>query len=313
MSATAAKTIPPLLVLDGGTGRELQRRGAPFRQPEWSALALYEAPEIVQQVHESFIEAGATLITTNTYAIVPFHIGTERYQCDGRRLLQLAVDLCEQARGERNDIQILGSIPPICGSYEPSLFDPIVAAPIVDDFLAGFGGRVDAILLETVGSMREATFYLDKIRAARLDCPVWLSFCLQPPDLLEPRLLTGESLMTAVKELEQAGYFDYLRLDAVLVNCCDIQLVADATRQLQQALVHRPNIRLGAYPNAFCCTHNSPAANAGLRRLNADLTAKLVQQQAQEWIEAGCSIIGGCCGVGPEHIRAMAALKEAVR
>ena len=55
-----------LRLLDGGMGRELQRIGAPFRQPEWSALALIEAPEFVLQAHQAFIEAGARIITTNS-------------------------------------------------------------------------------------------------------------------------------------------------------------------------------------------------------------------------------------------------------
>lgn len=64
-----------LTLLDGGLGRELKRLGAPFRQPEWSALALMEAPECVTQTHQAFIQAGAEVITTNAYALVPFHIG----------------------------------------------------------------------------------------------------------------------------------------------------------------------------------------------------------------------------------------------
>jgi len=64
-----------LTVLDGGMGRELLRIGAPFRQPEWSALALFDGPDWVVQAHTNFIEAGAEVITTNSYAIVPFHIG----------------------------------------------------------------------------------------------------------------------------------------------------------------------------------------------------------------------------------------------
>ena len=66
-----------MVILDGGMGRELQRSGAPFRQPEWSALALSEAPEAVVGVHAAFIGAGAQVITSNSYAVVPFHIGEE--------------------------------------------------------------------------------------------------------------------------------------------------------------------------------------------------------------------------------------------
>ena len=54
------------LLLDGGMGRELERIGAPFRQPEWSALALIEGPEFVTKAHTAYIEAGADVITTNS-------------------------------------------------------------------------------------------------------------------------------------------------------------------------------------------------------------------------------------------------------
>ncbi len=68
-----------LRILDGGMGRELLRIGAPFQQPEWSALALIEAPEFVRRAHDSFVQAGADIITTNYYALVPFHIVSQRF------------------------------------------------------------------------------------------------------------------------------------------------------------------------------------------------------------------------------------------
>jgi S-methylmethionine-dependent homocysteine/selenocysteine methylase len=66
-------------ILDDGTGRELLRVGAPFRQPEWSALALIEAPEFVTRAHRAFIAAGAEVITSDSYALVPFHLGAARF------------------------------------------------------------------------------------------------------------------------------------------------------------------------------------------------------------------------------------------
>jgi hypothetical protein len=71
------------LLLDGGTGRELLRLGAPFRQPEWSALALMEGPRFVSEVHQRYIAAGADVITTNSYAVVPFHVGAARFAREG--------------------------------------------------------------------------------------------------------------------------------------------------------------------------------------------------------------------------------------
>ena len=59
-----------LILLDGGMGRELQRRGAPFRQPEWSALALSEAPEQVEAVHAAYIASGSQVITSNSLSLI---------------------------------------------------------------------------------------------------------------------------------------------------------------------------------------------------------------------------------------------------
>ena len=87
----------PLHLLDGGMGRELLRRGAPFAQPEWSALALMQAPATVQEVHAAYIAAGAETLPTNSYALVPFHIGEERFRARAGELAALAGKLARQA------------------------------------------------------------------------------------------------------------------------------------------------------------------------------------------------------------------------
>ena len=68
-----------MTVLDGGMGRELARIGAPFSQPLWSALAMIESPEHVRRVHESYVAAGAEVITTNAYALNP--VPSRRTSC----------------------------------------------------------------------------------------------------------------------------------------------------------------------------------------------------------------------------------------
>ena len=77
-----------MIILDGGLGRELQAMGAPFRQPEWSALALMEGAEYVRAAHDAFLQAGADIITTNSYAIVPFHIGADVFKSRASELLR---------------------------------------------------------------------------------------------------------------------------------------------------------------------------------------------------------------------------------
>src|SRR5690348_5864918 len=87
-------------ILDGGMGRELMRAGAPFRQPEWSALALMLAPETVREAHQRFVAAGADVITTNSYALVPFHIGEDKFKAEGRKLADLASRLAREAANQ---------------------------------------------------------------------------------------------------------------------------------------------------------------------------------------------------------------------
>jgi S-methylmethionine-dependent homocysteine/selenocysteine methylase len=297
------KNQEELLILDGGTGREIERCGGPFRQPEWSALALYEDPTIVRQVHESYIKAGATAITTNTYAVVPFHLGTERYDKDGKRLLKLAVDLAVQAKGDRDDVLILGSIPPLCGSYEPDKFDEAIAGPLLQDFMSAFQDRVDVLLLETIGSIREATFYLETIRdsSSLSGIPVWISFCLKSKHGTDqhPELITGETLAHAIEELDGASLLPAV----VLVNCCDIRLVGEALKELSKF----PKLRLGAYPNAFSIPPPD-AANHTLRKVDFNISPQVMREAARGWITQGATILGGCCGVSPEHIQAMSEL-----
>ena len=86
-----------MIILDGGLGRELKAMGAPFRQPEWSALALMEGPDFVRAAHDAFIEAGADIITTNSYSIVPFHIGEAAFRNRAGELLDLAGQLAKSA------------------------------------------------------------------------------------------------------------------------------------------------------------------------------------------------------------------------
>ena len=86
-----------LTILDGGMGRELKRMGAPFSQPLWSAQALIEAPQCVTQAHQAFINAGAEIITVNSYACVPFHLGETLYQTQGAALAQQAAVIAKEA------------------------------------------------------------------------------------------------------------------------------------------------------------------------------------------------------------------------
>lgn len=131
-------------ILDGGMGRELKRIGAPFSQPLWSAQALIEAPHFVAQAHQGFIDAGAEIITVNSYACVPFHLGEERYESQGALLAEQAALIANKAANNaKQNVLVAGSLPPAFGSYRPDLFESKRAFTILDTLYNAQDEHVD--------------------------------------------------------------------------------------------------------------------------------------------------------------------------
>ena len=86
-----------LTLLDGGTGRELQHRGLVKRGSIWSAVGLVERPDVVRDIHESFIDAGADVITTSNYSVVPRLLAKEDVESQFEPLLELAGRVAREA------------------------------------------------------------------------------------------------------------------------------------------------------------------------------------------------------------------------
>jgi S-methylmethionine-dependent homocysteine/selenocysteine methylase len=178
-----------MIILDGGLGRELQAMGAPFRQPEWSALALIEGPEFVRAAHDAFLQAGADIVTTNSYAVVPFHIGADVFAARAPELLRLSGELARAAADAvARDVQVAASVPPMFGSYQPDKFDPDMAVGMMQLFRDQLIDYADLFLAETLGSVVEAELFLKVFGQTKL--PLWLSVTLEDVGVVagQPRL-----------------------------------------------------------------------------------------------------------------------------
>ena len=294
-----------ITLLDGGTGRELLRIGAPFGQPEWSAKALLEAPQFVARVHENFIAAGADVITTNSYAIVPYHLGAERFRREGHALAVLAGRLARAvADSAARPVTVAGCLPPLCGSYRSDLFDPAIAQPILATLIHALEPCVDYWLAETLSAIVEAELIGSMVGAAagRAAKPLWLSFTLG--DVVAagalPCLRSGEPVADAVAAAVRLG------AGAVLFNCSSPEVMGAAVTTAAQTLsssgIAAGAIRIGVYANAFVPLKVTTAANAELSDLRVDVTPAAYLAWARDWAARGARIIGGCCGIGPEHI-----------
>lgn len=288
-----------MVILDGGTGRELARIGAPFAQPEWSALALIEAPEFVHRVHQAYVDAGADVITTNSYAVVPFHIGDARFAARGAELAGLAGRLArEVADAAPRPVQVAGSLPPVCGSYRPDLVDLEAARPVLSILIGALAPFIDHWQAETLSSLSEARLVAELVAATGK--PLWLSFTLEDhASLAEPHLRSGETVAAA------AALAVTLGAKALLFNCSQPEVMAGAVQAARAAAGDA--LPIGVYANAFPPMAADAEANSGLDEIRADLTPEGYARFASAWVAQGASIIGGCCGIGPEHIARLSA------
>ncbi|WP_330647036.1 homocysteine S-methyltransferase family protein [Thioclava sp. FTW29] len=290
-----------ITLLDGGMSRELQHWGAELRQPEWSAVALIETPEIVQVAHEAFLKAGAQVITTNSYAVVPFHLGEERFARDGAALATDAARLARAAADKFPGARVAGSLPPPCGSYMPEAFDAAIARPILDMLVGAMQDKVDLWVAETLSSLAEARCAVAAAKSSGK--PVWLSFTLHDSEgALDqpPALRSGESVAEAARLAQELG------AEALLFNCSMPEVMEPAIKAARAAFGDA-QLPIGIYANAFESQDDDGAANEVLSQVRKDLTPAGYLQWVDQWIAAGATMVGGCCGIGSEHIAAIAA------
>ena len=275
-----------LTILDGALGTELTRRGCDTRLPLWSARALMDAPEVVRRIHADYAEAGAEVLTANTFRTNTRALARAGLPDQVAALTRVAVGLARAGAAGR--ARVAGSIAPVEDCYSPDLVpdDASLAREHGELANALAGAGCDLILVETMNTVREAA--IAAAAAARTGLPLWVSFTLGGDD----RLLSGETLAEAVRAIRPLGP------EALLVNCIPVAQVSSALRALRAA-VGDDVIRIGAYANVGHVDNEvgwtltdavSPAAYAAA---------------AREWLALGATLIGGCCGTTPAHIEAL--------
>ncbi len=289
------------LILDGGMSRELLRLGAELKQPEWSALALINSPNIVRQVHDEFIAAGSDVITTNSYALVPFHIGEERFWKEGPALIARSGQLARAAADACTDRKILvaGSLPPIFGSYEPQNFDPSRVQDYLTVLVENLDPYVDVWLGETLSLIAEGQAV--RTAAAKTGKPFWVSFTLADDAAQRngaaPKLRSGETVEEAARWAAASG------AETLLFNCSKPEVMRAAVDTAATVIKGGGfTLQIGVYANAFEGEQGEAAANEGLHATRDDLNDDVYSRFACSWVDAGATMIGGCCGIGAGHI-----------
>lgn len=280
-----------ITLLDGGMGQELVRRSGDAPTPLWSTQVMIDHPGLVAQVHRDFTAAGATVATTNTYAIL-------RDRFEGHPLAPRFADLHAMALAEARmskPQRIAGALGPIAASYRPDLHPSAdVAVPIYAEIAQMIGPSCDLLICETVVSALHAESVLRA--AASGGKPVWIAFSVDDTD--GTRLRSGEPLAD-VLPLAQAG------AEAVLINCSAPEAIAPALEILKDS-----GLPYGAYANGFVqitqdFLGDKPTVDA--LSVRQDFTPDAYADHVMSWVDAGATIVGGCCEVSPAHIAEIAA------
>lgn len=275
------------LILDGAMGTELQRRGANVGLPLWSAHPLLEHLELVLQVHMDYLDAGADIITADTFRTTPRTFRRAGAPDRSQEMTERAIGLARLAREtvSRHPALIAASMGPLEDCYRPDL---VPAEEELEDEhgqqARRLSGGSDFLLLETIGTVREAVAVCRAAREAGKEFVI--SFLCRE----EGSLYSGEPLEAAVELVAPFGPA------AISVNCTPARALGRALATLADATT----LPLGAYGNVGI------AGGEQGEPFVRDVREGEYVWCALEWLTLGASIIGGCCGTTPEYIRRLA-------
>lgn len=284
-----------ITLMDGSIGQELVKRHGDSSSPLWSTQVMMDKPDVLSKLHSDYFACGATIATTNTYAVHRSRLESVGLQDQVPILIDTAVAQAEQARAAYKGGRIAGVLGPLLASYRPDLNpDPSEASIKFGELVSLMKPRVDLFLIETVSSVQEA----DGALRGTDNCgkPVWLALSVRDDD--GTKLRSGEDL-SAIRPLVEK-----YAPDAVLINCTRPESVPVALDILKPFCP-----KIGAYANGFTKIDDGflkdrPSVDALSARV--DLGPEDYADHAMAWVEQGATIIGGCCEVGPDHIAELA-------
>lgn len=283
-----------ITLLDGGLGQEINKRSpSDTSHPLWSVKVMDEYPQIVADVHKDFLNAGARTLSVNSYTIT--HSRLKRNGASGHfeEWHALALATIHKAITEtdikRDEMTIAGCLPPVAASYVSEA--ALDYQESYDEYAAIIEAQqadVDLFLVETMSNIQETKAAIAALRDYGHEALIGLTLKDDASNLLR----SGERLEQAIDILGAEG------LSALCVNCCYPEAIDKAI-----PLIAKAGIRTGGYANGFTSISAlAPGQTVDNLTARTDLSAQHYGQHIDKWLDAGATIIGGCCEIGPEHI-----------
>ncbi|MFK5956551.1 MAG: bifunctional homocysteine S-methyltransferase/methylenetetrahydrofolate reductase [Planctomycetota bacterium] len=288
---TTPKTRIPLrqalgqevLLLDGAMGTELHQRGLPFHGN--FETANLEHPQWVQEIHQSFLDAGSDAILTNTFGANRYRLAKHQLENKLQELLEAGGRLARETAGEH--AYVIGSLGPLGVELEPlgrlSREEAQAAFAESAKYLLPF---VDGFSLETFDNVAELECAIQGLKQVT-DLPIFAFLTVGD----NGRTFHGTTALECAKRAESAG------ADLVGFNCSSgPRVVLDAVLEASQGEIQIP---FAAKPNA-----GMPREVDG--RVFYENDPDYFARFARRFLQAGGMVLGGCCGTTPDHIRALA-------
>ncbi len=282
----------PPIIIDGGMGTELQRRGVALDQRIWSAGAILARPEVVRAAHEAYIEAGAEVILTNSFAsgrhmLEPGGFG-DRVESINRRAVELALE-ARRATANR-PVAIAGSICEWVHADDSRWSSPAALAESVTEqasLLVEAG--VDLLALEMCQHRQLTQAAITAL--CDFDLPLWLGF--------SARRFDGRDSMS-VFDYPERDFAELVEIatDAPAMLCNIMHSPVTDIPEAVEILRRHWSGPVGVYPESGYFT--MPDWHFVDIIEPADLL-----DHARQWVATGVRAVGGCCGLGPEHVAAL--------
>ena len=284
-----------ITLLDGGMGQELVARSNEKPTGLWATQILLDKPELVRGVHDDYFAAGAEIATTNTYAIHRDRLVRHDIESQFEALHRAACEIAVASRDAHGSGKVAGSLGPTGWSYRPDLAPPSEeAAEVYAEVAKLQAPYVDLFICETMASVDQARGAL--LGAQTQNKPVWLAVSVSDDD--GAKLRSGEDLADILPLVSE------LKPDALLLNCA----LPEAFDQAMPVIANC-EVPVGAYANGFTrivSAFTKTTATVDELEKRSDLDPDKYADFIDKWVAQGATIVGGCCEVGPDHIREMA-------
>ena len=290
------------IILDGAIGAELEKKGAKMHKDLWCGTCSVESPDLVKKVHEDYILAGADIITTNTYATTPIAMKQYGFNDQIKEFNKKSVQLAKEAiKNSNKEVAIAGSVSTFGSLYKYGVEAMVPGFKEQLNILSGEG--VDLIILEAMSSQADIVeTIIESTKESKL--PVWLSIsCVIDDQTNKVMLGYNDTLDTDTNVYEDfelsMDNFGKIHNGPILIAHSDIKVTGQAIKIAKKKFKGV----LGAYPNRG--HYEKPSW-----KFVDNITPSEYLENAKSWVKDGVNIVGGCCGVGIEEIKAISVLKK---